>query len=494
MTDFDKGFLYTAVVVGAFLLYNLLRSVNEWIYVSRLGAMKNTLPPGDLGWPLIGNMFSFFRAFKSGNPDSFIGSFTSRFGKAPLYRAYLFGKPCIIATTAETCRKVLTDERFGAGWPKSVSDLVGKRGLHGVSNQERKRLRQLIATPVASPEALSLFIGYVDEIAKNTFDTWERKEEPFEFLTEMRKTAFTVMMNIILSDEVHDEKELNRMANDYTLLSHGLKAMTINLPGFAYHRALMARKRLLKTFSASVAKRRMMRKGDESETKKDLLTLMMEIHDDEGNKLSDEEIVDLIIIFLIAGHESSGHAVTWVIIFLQEHPEILQKAKEEQVDIVRRRESPDSGLTYNEIRQMKFLQKVILETLRLVNLSFALFREAKTDINMNGYTIPKGWRVLPWIRSVHFDPENHANPREFNPSRLEDGKVKLGTLIPFGAGSRLCPGADLAKLEISVFLHYFLLNYRLERINPKGDVQYLPATRPADKCLARIKRLMETSA
>ncbi|KAL3497718.1 hypothetical protein ACH5RR_040450 [Cinchona calisaya] len=65
----------------------------------------------------------------------------------------------------------------------------------------------------------------------------------------------------------------------------------------------------------------MMYKGDELRTKKDLLTLMMEIQDDEGNKLSVEEIVDLIITFLLAVHESFGHDVTWAIIFLHENPE-----------------------------------------------------------------------------------------------------------------------------------------------------------------------------
>ncbi|KAI5638951.1 hypothetical protein M9H77_00328 [Catharanthus roseus] len=89
---------------------------NEWIYLSSWGSMEDKytlLPPGDLGWPFIGNMLSFFRAFKSGDPDSFISSFTSRFGQAPMYRAFLFGKPSIIVSDGETVRKVLTDERFG---------------------------------------------------------------------------------------------------------------------------------------------------------------------------------------------------------------------------------------------------------------------------------------------------------------------------------------------------------------------------------------------
>lgn len=59
-------------------LYMVARRVNEWIYESRLGEKRLMLPPGDMGWPLIGSMWSFLRAFKSGEPDSFIASFVKR--------------------------------------------------------------------------------------------------------------------------------------------------------------------------------------------------------------------------------------------------------------------------------------------------------------------------------------------------------------------------------------------------------------------------------
>ncbi|KAJ8538704.1 hypothetical protein K7X08_030000 [Anisodus acutangulus] len=143
--------------------------------------------------------------------------------------------------------------------------------------------------------------------------------------------------------------------------------------------------------------------------------------------------------------------------------------KEEQEEIVKRRlPDSDKNLSYDEIRQMKYLTKVIDETLRCTNVTLAIYRKAKRTININGYTISKGWKILTWIRQVHLDPNNHVNPKKFNPSRWDDDETKpFSAFLPFGAGPRLCPGAELARLEVSVLLYYFLLNYRLERLIQK---------------------------
>ncbi|GAU19155.1 hypothetical protein TSUD_79780 [Trifolium subterraneum] len=77
-------------------------------------------------------------------------------------------------------------------------------------------------------------------------------------------------------------------------------------------------------------------------------------------------------------------------------------------------------------------------------------REATSDVNIKGYLIPKGWRVLIWARAIHMNPEYYPNPEEFNPSRWNEYTTKAGTFLPFGAGSRLCPGADLTKLEMTI--------------------------------------------
>ncbi|KAG2289184.1 hypothetical protein Bca52824_048788 [Brassica carinata] len=474
------------VVMGLFVLKWLLKRVNVWIYESKLGEKRHYLPPGDLGWPFIGNMLPFLRAFKTSDPDSFIRTYITRYGHNGVYKVHMFGNPSVIVTTPETCRKVLTDDEcFQPGWPKSTMELIGKKSFIGISFEEHKRLRRLTAAPVNGHEALSVYIKYIEETVVTALENWSKMGE-IEFLTHVRKLTFRIIMYIFMSTE--SEHVMDALEREYTNLNYGVRAMAINIPGFAYHKALKARKKLVAAFQSSVTNRRNQRKQNvTTSNKKDMLDNLIDAKDENGRTLEDEEIIDVLLMYLNAGHESSGHTIMWATIFLQEHPEILQKAKEEQERIVKKR-VPGQSLTLKETREMEYLSQVIDETLRVITFSLTAFREAKRDVQMNGYIIPKGWKVLTWFRDVHLDPEIYPDPKKFDPSRWEGYIPKAGTFLPFGLGSHLCPGNDLAKLEISIFLHHFLLKYRVERSNPGCQVMFLPHTRPKDNCLARITK------
>ncbi|MBA0601938.1 hypothetical protein Gorai_002140, partial [Gossypium raimondii] len=114
-----------------------------------------------------------------------------------------------------------------------------------------------------------------------------------------------------------------------------------------------------------------------------MLDALMEVKDEKGETLEDEEIIDIMLMYLNAGHESSAHTTMWATIFLQQHPHFLQKAKAEQERIVKERSTTKKGLTLMEIREMKYLSKVIDETLRLVTFSLTVFREALIDVSIN---------------------------------------------------------------------------------------------------------------
>lgn len=87
-----------------------------------------------------------------------------------------------------------------------------------------------------------------------------------------------------------------------------------------------ARKKLVKILQAVVDGRRARKSRNLSETQKDMMELLMDV-EENGRKLDDEEIIDIILMYLNAGHESSAHATMWATLFLQQHPECLQKAK-----------------------------------------------------------------------------------------------------------------------------------------------------------------------
>uniref|UniRef100_A0A803LIL8 Cytochrome P450 n=1 Tax=Chenopodium quinoa TaxID=63459 RepID=A0A803LIL8_CHEQI len=173
-------------------------------------------------WNKFGNMWSFLAAFKSSNPDSFVNSFLARFGKTGIYKAFMFGSPSIIVTTPDTCRKVLNDdEHFKPGWPLSTEELSGRNSFITIPSKDHKRLRKLTAAPINGHEALSNYIEYIEEISKTTLDKLSKMGE-IEFLNQLRKLTFRIIMFIFLSSE--SESILEALEKEYTTLHPMIKS------------------------------------------------------------------------------------------------------------------------------------------------------------------------------------------------------------------------------------------------------------------------------
>ncbi|XP_066370445.1 cytochrome P450 88A1 [Miscanthus floridulus] len=489
-----------ALLLGAAALVLLdaaARRAHGWYREASLGAARRArLPPGEMGWPVVGGMWAFLRAFKSGKPDAFIASFVRRFGRTGVYRGFMFSSPTVLVTTPEACKQVLMDDdAFVTGWPKATVALIGPKSFIAMPYDEHRRLRKLTAAPINGFDALTAYLPFIDCTVTSSLRAWADESSSgrgIEFLTELRRMTFKIILQIFLGGA--DEATTRSLERSYTDLNYGMRAMAINLPGFAYRRALRARRGLVAVLQGVLDERRAAKaKGVvvSGSGGVDMMDRLIGAADERGRRLDDDEIIDVLIMYLNAGHESSGHITMWATVFLQENPDIFAKAKAEQEAIMRSIPASQQGLTLRDFRKMEYLSQVIDETLRLVNISFVSFRQATKDVFVNGYLIPKGWKVQLWYRSVHMDPQVYPDPTKFNPSRWEGHSPRAGTFLAFGLGARLCPGNDLAKLEISVFLHHFLLGYKLTRTNPRCRVRYLPHPRPVDNCLAKITRVSE---
>ncbi|TYH55336.1 hypothetical protein ES332_D09G229300v1 [Gossypium tomentosum] len=472
-----------AIIVATFAVsFGFLKKAYE-----RLGQQQlKSLPPGDMGWPLIGNTWSFIRAYKSQNPGSFINNLKKRYGKTGIYKTHLFGNASIIVCSAELCRKVLTDDNnFQWGYP--VSNLILGDHVPFDYISSHKRLHRLLTTALNQHQPPSSHLGTIEKIVINTLEEWSKMKEPILFVPEVNKFVFKLIIDILLGSGT-DDTQIASMEEYYRKVYYGLHTTPVNIPGFAYHRAVQARKVLVNRIRGVLGERRERRCNDPNPNT-GIIDFMEKADFEDGRPMNHEQLVALLIGLFIAGLETTSRTAMWATIYLHNHPRLLHKAKEEQEEIVKRRPPSEKGLTFTEIKQMKYLSKVIEETLRIRTNVFSIFREAKNETYLNGYLIPRGWKVLVWTSAVHMDPEIYPNPNQFLPSRWDDFIPKAGAFLPFSTGSSTCPGADLAKLEITIFLHYFLLNYKLEQLNPGGPVNHFPSPDPADNCPAKIIKI-----
>ncbi|GFT54954.1 cytochrome P450 3A4 [Nephila pilipes] len=181
--------------------------------------------------------------------------------------------------------------------------------------------------------------------------------------------------------------------------------------------------------------------------------------------LSLDELVAQCVIFFLAGYDTTASTLSFVSYLLALHPEIQEKVHEELVEAVTQ---TNGKLTYEALQNMKYMDNVISETLRLFPPAVRLERKAVGDYKLadTGITIPKGMIVTIPSYAMHRDPELFPDPERFDPDRFtpeERAKRDQYSYLPFGAGPRNCVGMRFALMEIKVCLACVVANFKIKR-------------------------------
>ncbi|KAM3214718.1 hypothetical protein ACQJBY_066950 [Aegilops geniculata] len=269
-------------------------------------------------------------------------------------------------------------------------------------------------------------------------------------------------------------------------LLDGLRAYPFDFPGTASHGARKSRRKLDAVFREELEARKKVDKQCD-----DLMGGLMQMKDEQGKKLSNEEVVDNIVSLVIAGYESTTIAIMWALYHLAKSPVVLAKLREENIAMSKSKGGSTSTslmITHTDIPKMKYTAKVVEETIRMANIAPMVHRMANRDVEYRGYTIPKGWAVLVWLRSLHTDPNYYEDPLTFNPNRWDE-PAKAGTYQVFGGGPRICAGNMLARLQVTIILHHLCVGYEWELLNPDAEINYLPHPRPADGAAMAFRKL-----
>ncbi|XP_068650759.1 abscisic acid 8'-hydroxylase CYP707A2 [Aristolochia californica] len=428
------------------------------------------LPPGSLGWPYLGETLQLY----SQNPNVFFASKQKRYGH--IFKTHILGCPCVMISSPEAVKFVMVTRAhlFKPTFPASKERILGRQAIFFHQGDYHFKLRKLVLKAVM-PENIKSRVSDVETLALQSLKSWENRS--INTFQEMKMFTFDVgLLAIFGKDEFFDREELKQ---HYFTLEKAYNSMPINLPGTLFHKAMKARKQIASIMAKILAARRQCK-----EERNDLLGSFM----GEKEALSDEQMVDNIIGIIFASRDTTASVLTWVVKYLSDNPKFLQAVTEEQEAIMRQKgETGDMGLTWADTKKMPITSRVIKETMRIASILSFTFREAVEDVEYEGYLIPKGWKVLPLFRNIHHSPENFPDPEKFDPSRFEVSP-KPNTFLPFGNGIHSCPGNELAKLEILIFVHHLTTKYRWSVLCPQEGIQYGPFALPQNGLPIRFVR------
>ncbi|CAN7011412.1 hypothetical protein IGI04_012072 [Brassica rapa subsp. trilocularis] len=465
-------FLVISSFIFCLLLVRMAVSKNNKRKKKRNSTCK--LPPGSMGWPYIGETLQLY----SQDPNVFFTSKQKRYGE--IFKTRILGYPCVMLASPEAARFVLVTHAhmFKPTYPKSKERLIGPSALFFNQGDYHVYLRKLVQSSLY-PETIRKLIPDIEHIALSSLQSLANMPIVSTY-QEMKKFAFDVGIVAIFGHLECSYRDM--LEHNYNIVDKGYNSFPMNLPGTSYHKALMARKRLKTIVSEIVHERR-----EKRILKTDFLGHLLDFKDDEGRMLTQEQIADNIIGVLFAAQDTTASCLTWILKYLHDDQKLLEAVKDEQIAIYEENSREKKSLTWGQTRNMPLTHKVILESLRMASIIPFTFREAVDDVEYKGYLIPKGWKVMPLFRNIHHNTKYFSNPEVFDPSRFEVNP-KPNTFMPFGSGVHACPGNELAKLQILIFLHHLVSKFRWEVVGGEGGIEYGPFPIPRNGLLATFRQ------
>jgi len=203
----------------------------------------------------------------------------------------------------------------------------------------------------------------------------------------------------------------------------------------------------------------------------DLLQTLMDARYSDGKGMSDELILSESMQLLVAGHETSSNALSWLLYLLSSHPDCLERVRQEFDSVL-----GEAPLGHGEVPKFEFVTQVIQEALRLYPPFWMVDRMAVTDDRVGDVAIPRGSMVIVYVYGAHHAPRYWQNPETFDTERFTKANEKLRTpftYLPFGAGPRGCIGGNYAMLQILMILSDLLRKYDFQ-LAPGQEIEARP--------------------
>jgi cytochrome P450 len=412
-------------------------------------------PPGPRGLQTLHTVLNFRR-----DPLQTLFGLTQRYGDICAYRYGPF--PVVLANHPSAVNRVLVENHPNYGKQRSpfyqmLKWILGE-GLVTSDGDFWKRQRRL-AQPSFQRKRLDAMAPMMVSCTQQLLENWRRGEGRLDAAAEMMSLTLRIIGLAIFSQEIghtrddvgHAFEELQKQMGERF---QSLLPLPPVLPLDRDRRFRKGRDRLYALVLQQVQQRRAL-----LERPPDLMTTLVEAQDPEtGERMSDAQIGDELVTFLLAGHETTANTLAWTIYLLSRHPEARRRLEAEVDEALR-----GGAATVEDLARMPYLERVLLESLRLYPPAWVYGRRSHAADELLGHSIPAGQLVTIAPYVLHRHPEFWNNPEGFDPDRFLEERPK-GSFVPFAAGPRQCIGNYFAMLESRLILATLVQQVRLNLV------------------------------
>jgi cytochrome P450 len=215
-----------------------------------------------------------------------------------------------------------------------------------------------------------------------------------------------------------------------------------------------------------VEERRSDIKSGKSNGKDLLATMLAEDPESPFEPLTDEELVENLIVFFIAGHDTTANTLSYAMYHLARNPEVQEKLRNEIYTTLNISKDHDELVipSVEQFKEMEYLNCVIKEVMRISPAVVQMFRVVEEAFNIpnENVAVPKGTLITLSVYGAHHDPKTYPNPQKFEPERFLNGKYDTDIYLPFGGGNRMCVGMGFSLMEQRVYLALLLQKFTIE--------------------------------
>jgi cytochrome P450 len=339
----------------------------------------------------------------------------------------------------------------------SALSLVTGEGLLSADTAEWKRQRPMVQ-PAFHRETLTTIVSHVATAAERIIEDWNALTEGavVDIDAAIMNAALEVVGHALFGSDLSTDADVLTTAT-LDALDVVIARARVPITPPAWVPTPGNRKLSSSVAALDRAVHSMLDSRGVREAPADMLDLLITARDDEGHALTETEIRDQVVTFIVAGHETVASALTWTFALLAENPEVMRLLQAEADAVL-----GGNAAHFADYQRLPYARAVIDETLRLYPPAWLITRNSLGDDSLGGYEVPEGSLIImsPWL--LHRHPGVWANPDRFDPQRFIDGEIDRSAFIPFGAGPRQCIGRDFAYVEAVLLLSSLVAHFDLE--------------------------------